>query len=199
MRADLRLIGDLVQPGARVLDLGCGDGQLLAWLQANKAVNGYGIEIDDESITRCIAAGVNVLEGDIDERLADFDSDSFDMVLMTETLQNVQQPAEAVEEMLRIAPHCVVTFPNFGNWRCRLHLSFQGRMPVSTLFPHEWYETPNIHLCTFADFETLCRERNIGIRNRLVVDSGYRDHWLMSTFPNLCGTIAIYWLTRNGS
>ncbi len=196
LRADLALIGDLVRPGARVLDLGCGDGQLLAWLQANKRVNGYGVEIDPESITRCIGVGVNVLERDIDERLSDFDTNGFDIVVMTETLQNVREPAEVLEEMLRIAPDCIVTFPNFGHWRCRLYLATQGRMPMTSQFPHEWYDTPNIHLCTFADFEALCRERGIGIRNRLVVDRAYRNTSVMNTLPNLFGTIAIYWLTR---
>lgn len=196
LREDLRLIAELVPEGARVLDLGCGTGDLLAWLQQHRGVNGYGIEIDHDKITACIAKGVNVIERNLDEDLSDYDSDSFDLVVMTETLQAVRYPAKVLDEMLRIAPRGVVTFPNFGHWRCRLHLASRGRMPVARHLPHAWYDTPNIHLCTFADFEDLCRQRGLAITSRLVVNGQYRPNQLLNRWSNLFGSIAIYGLAR---
>jgi methionine biosynthesis protein MetW len=196
MRADLAIIADLVTPGARVLDLGCGDGELLGHLAATKQANGYGLEIDPGMITACIARGVSVIEQDLDEGLANFPTSSFDFVVMTETLQAVRRPAELLEEMLRIGRECIVTFPNFGHWRCRLYLATRGRMPIARHLPHHWFDTPNIHLCTFADFERLCHERGLVIRNRFVVDDRYRGRALMNRAPNLFGTIAFYHLGR---
>ena len=196
LREDLKLIAELVPKGARVLDLGCGNGDLLAWLQAHRGVNGYGLEIDHDQITACIARGVNVIERNIDEDLSDYESDSFDLVVMTETLQAVRHPANVLDEMLRIAPEGIVTFPNFGHWRCRLHLASRGRMPVAKHLPHAWYDTPNIHLCTFADFEDLCAERGLRITRRLVVNGRYRPNGLIKRWSYLFGSIAIYGLTR---
>jgi len=163
VRADLAIIAELIAPGARVLDLGCGTGELLEHLQANKQVNGYGLEIDPGNITACLAKGVNVIEQNLDEGLNNFSDDSFDMVVMTETLQSVREPNKTLDEMLRIGRECVVTFPNFGNWRCRAQLSLHGRMPVAQHLPHSWFDTPNIHLCTFDDFEHLCSEKSLRI------------------------------------
>jgi methionine biosynthesis protein MetW len=198
MRADLRIIADLVMPGARVLDLGCGTGDLLAKLQATKQVNGYGLEIDPANITVCLAKGVNVLEQNLDEGLTNFDTDSFDMVVMTETLQSVRQPHVMLKEMLRIGRECVVTFPNFGYWRCRIQLSMRGRMPVAKHLPHTWYDTPNIHLCTFDDFEHLCHVEGFQIIERFVVDANHSNRFLMNQFPNFFGTYAFYRLGRSG-
>lgn len=196
MRRDLAIISELVRSGARVLDLGCGDGELLEFLQREKGVNGYGLEIDAAKITTCIQRGVNVIEQDLDRGLQGFASLSFDLVVMTETLQAVRAPSLLIDEMLRIGTECIVTFPNFAHWRCRVYLASKGRMPVSQHLPHHWYNTPNIHLCTFADFEQLCREKNLEIIDRFVVDSDYQSAPLMDRVPNLFGAIAVYRLGR---
>jgi methionine biosynthesis protein MetW len=198
LRADLRIIADVVNPGARVLDLGCGTGDLLAHLQTTRNVNGYGLEIDPANITACLAKGVNVIEQNLDEGLTNFCSDSFDMVVMTETLQSVREPLTMLREMLRIGRECVVTFPNFGHWRCRMQLTLRGRMPVAKHLPHTWYDTPNIHLCTFVDFEQLCRVEGLEIIQRFVVDARHANRFLMNQFPNFFGTYAFYRLGRQG-
>ena len=192
MRADLDIIQEWIPAGSRVLDLGCGDGELLTWLRDNKQVSGYGLEIDPDNIARCIERGINVIEQDLDKGLGNFASDSFDVVLMTQALQAVDRPDEVLREMLRIGRQCIITFPNFGHWRCRWHLIRHGRMPVSEFLPYTWYNTPNIHFCTFKDFEQLCRERNIKVLNRLVVDQTHQSSWLSGLWPNMLGEVAIY-------
>lgn len=196
MRGDLVIIADLIKPGARVLDLGCGDGELLRHLAAEKGVNGYGVEKDADQISACVRAGVNVIEHDLDSGLARFPNDSFDMVVMAETLQAVTAPAMLLDEMLRIGEQCVVTFPNFGHWRCRLQLASRGRMPVARHLPHQWYDTPNIHLCTFHDFEALVNAKRLPIVDRRVVDSAHAGKGLVRRFPNLFGMTAFYRLGR---
>jgi methionine biosynthesis protein MetW len=197
MRPDIAIIADLVTPGARVLDLGCGDGELLAYLKRAKGVNGYGLEIDAEMITSCINVGVNVIEQDLDQGLANFPTDSFDLVVMTDTLQSVKRPDVMLDEMLRIGRQCIVTFPNFAHWRCRLYLAARGKMPIAKHLPHRWYDTPNTHLCTFADFEALCAAKRLTVIERFVVDSEFANRPIVSRFPNLMGTIAFYHLGRS--
>ena len=199
MRADLAIIAELVKPGARVLDLGCGEGELLARLREDKAVNGYGLEIDPDKITTCIRKGVNVIEQNLDAGLDNFADDSFDMVVMTETLQSVKAPVQMLKDMLRVGRECIVTFPNFGHWRCRTYLATRGRMPVSEHLPHSWYDTPNIHLCTFLDFERLCQAEGFNIIERFVVDAEHANRPLINRFPNFFGTFAFYRLGRPGS
>lgn len=196
MRADLKIVAELIPDGARVLDLGCGDGELLAHLRATKHAHGYGMEIDPTQITACLARGVNVIEHDLNEGLARFRDDSFDVVVMAETLQVVRRPDLVLKEMLRVARQCVVTFPNFGHWRCRMYLATRGRMPVSGHLPHHWYDTPNIHLCTFVDFERLCHELKLHIVERFVVNADYGSRYLINRYPNLFGTVAFYRLSH---
>ncbi|WP_151702293.1 methionine biosynthesis protein MetW [Nitrincola alkalilacustris] len=196
MRADLEIIRDWIAPESRVIDLGCGDGELLSHLVAEKKVKGYGIEIDHDNITRCIENGVNVIEKDIDEGLASIRNNSFDTVVMTQALQTMHRPDVIVEEMLRIGKECIVTFPNFAHWRARGYLALRGKMPVSKFLSYTWYNTPNIHFFTFKDFEELCVERNIKILQRTVVDHAHRDRWWIHLWPNMLGEIAIYRITR---
>ncbi|WP_339844229.1 methionine biosynthesis protein MetW [uncultured Halopseudomonas sp.] len=196
MRADLEIIQEWIKPGSRLLDLGCGDGELLRYLSDHRKVTGYGLEIDPDKINACIKRGVNVIEQNLDTGLSNFGDNTFDSVLMTQALQAVHYPDQVLEEMLRIGREAILTFPNFAHWRCRLYLGTKGRMPVSEFMPYTWYNTPNIHFCTFQDFEDLCRERSIRILDRLVVDHAHRSTRLSGLWPNLLGEIAIYRVTR---
>ena len=199
LRADLAVIADLINPGARVLDLGCGEGDLLAELQTSKNVNGYGLDVDARNIEICVRKGVNVVEQDLDHGLGNFTDASFDMVIMTETLQSVRAPDRMLEEMLRIGEECIVTFPNFGHWRCRAQLTGLGKMPISKHLPHTWFDTPNIHLCTFKDFEALCADLKLRIIERRVVDRHYQQASYLNLWPNFLGTFAFYRLGRGQS
>lgn len=192
LRADLRVIADLINENARVLDLGCGEGDLLAYLQTHKHVNGYGLDVDSENIRICLDKGVNVIEQDLNKGLSNFGDACFDMIVMTDTLQSVAKPDELLKEMLRIAQECIITFPNFGHWQCRTQLLFKGRMPVSKHIPHTWFNTPNIHLCTFRDFESLCADLGLHIIDRKVVDHENRSSRWGTLLPNLLGPVAFY-------
>ena len=196
MRPDLELVAKLIQPNSRVLDLGCGAGDLLQHLQLQKNVIGYGLDKDAGNIQLCLSRGVNVIEQDLDSGLGNFQDDAFDMVIMTDTIQAVHQPQLLLREMLRVGRECVVTFPNFGHWRCRLNLAATGRMPVSKHLPHRWYDTPNIHLCTFNDFEALCADLRMAILQRRVVDQRHNEHSLINLAPNLLGSYGFYHLGR---
>jgi methionine biosynthesis protein MetW len=197
MRPDLEIIQNWITPKSRVLDLGCGDGSLLNYLKLKKNVNGIGLEISADDIQSCIAKGVNVIEQNIDEGLTNFQSNSFDTVLLAQTLQASSKPDLLIDEILRIGEHGIITFPNFGNWKSRLSLASNGRMPVSKFMPHNWYDTPNIHFCTVKDFNDLCVEKNVRILARTVVDSQHQGNWAMKAWPNFLGEIAIYHITKN--
>lgn len=196
LRDDLQIIQQWVKPDSQVLDLGCGEGTLLQYLRQHKNVRGYGLEIDPQKITTCIARGVNVIEQNLDKGLGNFADNSIDTVIMTQALQAVQRPDQLLDEMLRIGDEAIVTFPNFGYWRTRFYLLLKGRMPMSETLPYNWYDTPNIHMCTFRDFEILCREKGIRILNKTVVDDQHREHWTIRLWPAMLGEIAIYHITR---
>ena len=195
MRIDLNEIQHWIQQGSRILDLGCGDGTLLKFLIDTKQVQGYGLEIDAAQINTCIDKGLNVIEQNLDQGLGNFAVKSFDTVLMTQALQTLHFPHLVLDEMLRVGKECIVTFPNFGHWKARFYLATRGRMPVSDLLPYEWYNTPNIHFCTFNDFEVLCRERNIKVIHRQVVNE-QSGQTLKDFMPNLFGETAIYHLSK---
>lgn len=198
LRSDLALISRWIREGSRVLDLGCGDGSLLVYLRDNRGVSGYGLEIDDHHIVQCMGAGVNVIQTDLDAGLHEFGTGQFDYVIMTQTLQAVRFPDRVLLEMLRIGREGIVTFPNFAHWKLRLHLALRGVMPVTRALPHQWYNTPNIHLCTLTDFERLCHDRGIEVLQRAVVDIEHQEVPLMRVFPNLLGELAIYRLRLQG-
>ena len=196
MRIDLDILQQWIQPRAQVLDLGCGGGRLLAALATTKQVLGYGIEIDHDKITQCIQKRVNVIEQNLDEGLQNFGDASFDTVVMSQTLQAVRYPDRVLNEMLRVGRECIVSFPNFGHWRCRFDLTLRGHMPVSKFLPYTWYNTPNIHFCTIHDFEDFCREQGIRILSRRYVTAGRDDDPLAMRWPNMLAEMAIYRLTR---
>lgn len=196
LRADQEIIADMVQQGDRVLDLGCGDGALLMHLQRIKQVRGYGLDLDAQNITKCLQNGVNIIEQNLDSGFFEFETNAFDTLIMAETLQATRRPDKLLAEMLRIGKTCIVTLPNFGHWKCRLQLLGSGIMPVFGHLPYQWYETPNIHLCTFRDFERLCRRCNFVILERRVVGLDYRAGMLSSWLPNLFGAFGLYRLRK---
>ena len=186
-RPDFAAIAGWVRPGTRVLDLGCGDGTLLKYLKQQRGIIGYGIEIDDTSILACARNGVNVIQGDLERGLSDFENRSFDYVILSQTLQAMKNSERIIREMLRVGLEGIVTFPNFGYWKNRLQIA-RGHMPVSENLPYQWFDTPNVHLCTIADFERFCRERGIRVVERKVLTRGNP----VSMLPNLLGALAVY-------
>ncbi|MFT5008395.1 MAG: methionine biosynthesis protein MetW [Reinekea sp.] len=196
MRTDLQFISQWIKPGERILDMGCGDGALLAYLKKHQSVTGYGMEIDTQKIITCVERGVDVIHQNLNDGLRYLDDASFDTVIMTQSLQQTTNPDKIINEMLRIGQRAIVTFPNFGHWSARLYLSLRGMMPMSKTLPLRWYNTPNIHLCTFKDFEILCQEQNINILKRTVVDHDHVETWKIKLWPNMLGAIAIYHIEK---
>jgi len=170
LRRDLRLIADMIEPGSRVLDIGCGDGALLAYLAREKGVDGRGIELSQSGVNACVRHGLSVIQGDADHDLPAYPDHAFDVVVLSRTLQATHRPLHVVEELLRIGRRAIVSFPNFGFWRIRLGLLFRGRMPVSELLNHPWHETPNIHLCTIRDFVVLVEQIGARIERSVPLD-----------------------------
>ena len=162
----------MVEPGSRVLDVGCGDGSLLALLRDRKGVDGRGIEISREGVNACLAKGLPVIQGDADTDLADYPDDAFDYVILSQTIQATRQPKVVLEHLLRIGRRAIVSFPNFGHWRVRFDLGLRGRMPVTENMPYSWYDTPNIHFCTIRDFVELCREVGAQMEKAVALDAG---------------------------
>lgn len=194
--SDHDLLQQWIHAGSRVLDLGCGDGTLLKQLMQSKQIQGYGIENDREFIIAGIDNGINVLEQNLNDGLTDFPDNSFDTVLMTQAIQAMSRPDEVLDEMLRVGKECIVTFPNFGNWRARFHLAICGRMPVTKQLDWEWYNTPNIHFCTVNDFEALCQQKGIRVLNRTMVSEQFPDNSLKQMLPNVFAQTAIYHLSK---
>ncbi|UOP05632.1 methionine biosynthesis protein MetW [Conchiformibius kuhniae] len=188
LRDDLQLIYDWIPEHSHVLDLGCGKGELLSALTRHKHCTGYGVEIDADSVQAAIERGVNVIQADLERGLGAFADQSFDVLVLSQTLQAMHNTQAILRELTRIAKQAVVSFPNFGYWHNRLQILLGGRMPVSERMPHHWYDTPNIHLCTLHDFERLCARNNVRILERAVMRGGKR----VNRLPNLLGSLAFY-------
>ena len=192
----LSVIEKWVEVRSKVLDLGCGNGNILSELQKTKDINGLGVEIEEKNIEECLLQNINVLEQNIDDGLINFSNDSFDVVILSQTIQVLKNPDTALEEITRIGKTCIVTIPNFGHWRSRLSLLLNGRMPVTSPLPESWHATPNIHLCTLKDFEMLCSELLISIEERVTVNSNNQSKWYLHIWPNLFSASAIYKISK---
>jgi methionine biosynthesis protein MetW len=187
-RSDYAIIGELVEPGTKVLDLGCGEAELLAWLKENKQVLARGVELSAAKVQRAIARGVSVYQGDIDEALADYPDATFDTIILSQTLQETQRPLRVLTEMLRVGRTAIVAFPNFGHWRVRIAHLFSGRAPKTGLFPYDWHSSPNLHYLTVQDFESLASEQGWIVDRRIFL-TGQRQ---LTMFPNLMAEVAVY-------
>jgi methionine biosynthesis protein MetW len=191
-RSDYAIISDLVQPNTSVLDLGCGDGELLEWLARNKHVDARGIEVIATRVQRAIARGVSVFQGDIDQGLADYPDNAFDYVILSQTLQEVRHPLRVLRDMLRVGRRAIVAFPNFGHWSVRLAHLWTGRAPKTKLFPHDWYDSPNIHFLTIHDFIELARRQKWTLERQIFL-AGHRR---VQVQPNLLAETAVFLVSR---
>jgi methionine biosynthesis protein MetW len=192
-RSDYAMIAEMIEPGSRVLDLGCGEGELLAWLRDQKQVDGRGVEIDANRVQRAIARGVSAYQSDIDNGLADYQDGTFDFVILSQTLQETRYPLQVLREMLRVGRHGIVAFPNFGHWSTRLSHLFSGRAPQTSLFPYKWYESPNLHFLTVDDFVQLCRAQNWIIERQFFL-SGSKN---VQRWVNLFAELAVFSIRPN--
>lgn len=186
-RQDFAIISGWVKFGSKVLDLGCGDGELLLFLRSGLEVKGYGVEKDDANWLACMKNGSNVIQMDLEDGLSGFEDQSFDTVILSQTLQAMHKTEEIVHEMLRVGREIIVTFPNFGYWRNRIQI-LTGNMPVSKILPYQWFDTPNVHLCTINDFDEFCKNHKITILERCVIT----DTKAVNFMPNLLGNLAMY-------
>ena len=199
IRIDLQIIADMIEPGTRVLDVGCGMGTLLDYLVHFKQVDGRGIELGTEGVNACVSNGLSVIQGDANVDLKDYPDQAFDYVVLSQTLQAMDAPREVLEQLLRIGRHAIISFPNFAHWRVRTHLVFKGRMPVSETLPDQWYDTPNIHFCTIKDFTELCREMGITAERAMALSQGADSVQRIDLSPllsNLMGEQALFLLKK---
>ena len=190
-RKDFEAISNWIEPDTSVLDLGCGDGSLLVNLQETRNIIGYGIENDDAGILQCVANGVNVIQSNLESGLKEIDDGAFDYVILSQTLQAMKRTEAVIDEMLRVGREAIVTFPNFGYWKHRWQI-LNGRMPVSDNLPYQWYDTPNVHMCTVADFDAFCARKKLRVLSRLVMNHDREQPIL----PNILGTLALYRLAK---
>jgi methionine biosynthesis protein MetW len=200
LRGDLRLVAEMIEPGARVLDIGCGDGELLAYLAQYKRVDGRGMELSQSGVNAGVRHGLSVIQGDADHDLQDYPSDAFDYAVLSQTLQATHQPRRVLEHLVRIGRRAIVSFPNFAHWRIRLSLLTHGRMPVTPVLAQPWYDTPNIHLCTILDFVALCDELGISIERSVTLDRAGQPYRLnpRGALANLLAEQALFLLCRTG-
>jgi len=198
LRPDLQFVADLIEPGSRVLDVGCGDGALLHYLSSERGVDGRGIELSQAGVNICVSHGLSVVQGNADTDLADYPDDAFDYVVLSRTLQATRNPRDVLAQLVRIARHTIVTFPNFGYWRVRWNLLANGRMPVTGLLAEPWYSTENIHLCTIRDFVALCDELGLRTERQVILNHTGQDTQFRSTsrFANFFGEQALFVLAR---
>jgi len=201
LRRDLRVIADMIEPSARVLDIGCGDGALLAYLAREKGVDARGVELSQSGVNACVTQGLSVIQGDADRDLEAYPANAFDVVVLSQTLQATRQPRRVLETLVRIGKRAIVSFPNFGFWRVRFGLAVRGRMPVTGLLDHQWYDSPNIHLCTIHDFVGLCDEIGVRIEKSVTLDRYGRPFALnpKGALANLLAEQGVFVLTQEGS
>ncbi|MCB8837246.1 methionine biosynthesis protein MetW [Aurantimonas sp. VKM B-3413] len=197
-RVDLDLIADLVTPGSRVLDIGCGDGALLDLLERRRQVDGRGVELSQVGVNECVARGLSVIQGDADRDLVHYPDDAFDFVILSQTIQATRNPKTVLSELLRIGRHAIISFPNFGHWSIRYWLGLRGQMPVTSNLTHAWYDTPNIHFCTIRDFIALAEELGATVETAIAINAtgqkmGMKMPWW---FWNLFGQQAVFVLRR---
>lgn len=199
IRFDLEIIAQLIKPNAKVLDIGCGDGELLEFLKKTKNVDARGLEISQTQVSQALIRGISVIQGDAENDLSFYPDCSFDFAILSQTIQATKNPKEILQEMLRIANFAVISLPNFAHFATRLHLLFKGTMPVNETIPFQWYETPNIHFCSIKDFENLCRELNFLVRKKIFLTSKHRLLGVLGhdSIANLFAEYGIFLITKN--